>query len=158
MRFEEAAARAESLRQEIEHHTRRYFVDADPEISDAAFDALVRELEALETDFPVLRTPDSPTRRVGGAALEAFQTIPHTTPMLSLDNTYDEEELRDFDTRVRRFLGTQDPIDYVVELKIDGVAVALRYEDGSFARGPRVPGRTAGRRSGGGALAPWIRL
>jgi DNA ligase (NAD+) len=135
MRSEPAAARARALRQQIHHHARRYFVDADPEISDAAYDELVRELEALEARFPELVTPDSPTQRVAGRPIDAFETVPHAVPMLSLQNTYDEQELREFDARVRRFLGDESPVDYVVELKIDGVAVALRYEGGAFVRG-----------------------
>jgi len=120
----------------IRYHARRYYADADPEISDAAYDALLRELEELEAAFPDLVTVDSPTQRVGGSPLEEFTSVVHEAPMLSLQNTYDEGELRDFDGRVRRFLGLDDrPIDYVVELKIDGVAIALRYRDGLFTQG-----------------------
>jgi len=131
----EAERRAARLREQIVHHARRYYVDADPEISDAAYDRLVRELEGLEAAFPDLVTPDSPTQRVGGEPLERFETVVHSTAMLSLQNTYDESELREFDQRVQRFLGTTEPTDYVVELKIDGVAIALRYVGGVFVRG-----------------------
>lgn len=130
-----AAQRAESLRRTIVYHARRYYADADPEISDAAYDLLLRELEAIEAAFPDLVTPDSPTQRVGGEPIEGFATLPHSAPMLSLQNGYDEEEVREFDARVRRFLGIDAPIDYAVELKIDGVAVALRYRDGAFDQG-----------------------
>lgn len=132
-----AEARARELREQIRHHDRRYHVDADPEISDAAYDALVRELDSIEAAFPDLVTPDSPTQRVGGEPLPEFRQVIHESPMLSLQNTYDEQELREFDGRVRRFLGLSaaEPIDYVVELKIDGVAIALRYRDGVFVQG-----------------------
>jgi DNA ligase (NAD+) len=131
----ETDRRARALREQIAYHARRYYTDADPEISDAAYDALLRELDAIERAHPDLITPDSPTQRVGGEPLERFETVAHSTAMLSLQNTYDEAELRDFDARVQRFLGVDEAIDYVVELKIDGVAIALRYADGIFDRG-----------------------
>jgi DNA ligase (NAD+) len=124
------------LRDEIRHHEERYYVHDDPEISDAAFDALMKELEALEAEHPDLVTPDSPTQRVGGRAVEGFATAAHLQPMLSLDNAYSEEELRAFDERVRKALGTgDDPVDYVAELKIDGLSIALTYQDGVLVRG-----------------------
>ncbi len=135
MKRREAADRARTLRETISHHARRYYVDADPEISDAAYDALLRELEEIEGHFPDLVTPDSPTQRVGDEPISGFKAVLHAAPMLSLQNTYDEGELREFDARVRRFLGSDDPPEYVVELKIDGVAIALRYEDGLFVQG-----------------------
>src|SRR5204862_4702243 len=109
----------------------------DPEISDEAFDALVKELEALEAAHPDLVTADSPTQRVGGRAVEGFATAEHLQPMLSLDNAYSEEELRGFDERVRRGIGLTDetPVEYVAELKIDGLSIALTYVDGVLARG-----------------------
>jgi DNA ligase (NAD+) len=131
----EADRRARALREQIAYHGRRYYTDADPEISDAAYDALLRELDAIERARPDLITPDSPSQRVGGEPLERFETVAHSTAMLSLQNTYDETELREFDARVRRFLGLDEAIDYVVELKIDGVAIALRYAEGIFDRG-----------------------
>jgi DNA ligase (NAD+) len=129
------AARAAALRQLIRHHNHRYYVDAEPEVSDREYDALVHELETLERAHPELDDPDSPTHRVGGAPLEEFATIVHRVPMLSLQNTYDEAEVREFDARVRRLLDLAQPPAYVVELKIDGVAIALHYEAGRFARG-----------------------
>lgn len=129
------AERADWLRHEIRRHEELYYVHANPEISDTAFDALMRELENLETEHPELLTPDSPTQRVGGRAVEAFATVEHLLPMLSLDNAYDEEELRAFDERVRRGLETSGPVDYVTELKIDGLSIALTYEDGRLVRG-----------------------
>lgn len=125
---------AEKLRKAIERHNFLYYSKAAPEISDVEFDALLRELQDLEEKFPELRTPDSPTQRVGGAPLEGFAQVTHEVPMLSIDNTYNEEELREFDARVRRGLEGDEP-EYVVELKVDGVAISLLYEDGRFVRG-----------------------
>lgn len=107
----------------------------DPEISDAEFDALVNELKALEAAHPDLVTLDSPTQRVGGRAAEGFATVEHLRPMLSLDNAYSDAELRAFDERVQRGLGVAGPVAYVAELKIDGLSVALTYEDGRLVRG-----------------------
>jgi DNA ligase (NAD+) len=133
------AARISHLREEIRHHEERYYVHADPEITDDQFDALVRELEALEREHPDLVTPDSPTQRVAGRPVEGFETAEHLEPMLSLDNAYSEDELRAFDDRVRRgagpLLGPDQPADYVAELKIDGLSIALTYEDGALVRG-----------------------
>ncbi|MFN8177349.1 MAG: NAD-dependent DNA ligase LigA [bacterium] len=126
--------RARELAEEIRRHERLYFVEAKPEISDLDFDLLVKDLEALEAQFPELRTPDSPTQRVGGAPIEGFEAVTHGVPMLSLANTYSEDEVRDFDRRVREGLGG-DPFRYHVELKFDGVAVSLLYREGLFARG-----------------------
>lgn len=122
-----------SLCAEIERHNRLYYVEAHPEISDFDYDALLRRLIALEEEFPALRTPDSPSQRVGGAPIKGFETVEHTVPMLSIDNTYSEAELREFDARVRRGLGGEAAA-YAVELKIDGVAMSLRYEQGMLAR------------------------
>ncbi len=129
------AARVAALRQSIRHHNRRYYVDGEPQISDREYDALVRELEALERAHPELDDPDSPTHRVGGEPLEGFATVLHRVPMLSLQNTYDEAEVREFDARVRRLLDLARSPAYVVELKIDGIAIALHYERGRFVRG-----------------------
>jgi len=125
-------ARYDKLRAEVEHHSRLYYVEARTEISDGEFDALLRDLEALETEWPALRTPDSPTMRVGGAPLGYFETVTHRVPMLSIGNTYNETEIREFDARVKQRLDGDLPT-YVVELKLDGVAISLRYEAGSFA-------------------------
>ncbi|MBP1633509.1 MAG: ligase LigA [Acidobacteria bacterium] len=130
------AERIAALRSRIRHHEERYYVLNDPEISDAEFDALMDELEALERDHPGLVTPDSPTQRVGGRPVEGFATVEHGTPMLSLDNAYSEDEVRAFDERARRGLGTGDAsLPYVAELKIDGLSMSLTYEDGALARG-----------------------
>jgi DNA ligase (NAD+) len=123
------------LRDEIRRHEELYYVHATPEISDTDFDQLMRELQALETAHPELVTPDSPTQRVGGRPVEGFMTVEHLAPMLSLDNAYNETELRAFDDRVRRGLDTADPVTYVAELKIDGLSIALTYEDSSLVRG-----------------------
>ncbi len=130
-----AAERIEQLRTEIRRHEELYYVQASPEISDTEFDALMRELQALEAAHPELITPDSPTQRVSGRPVEGFATVEHMTAMLSLDNAYDEGELRAFDERVRRGLDTHDPVTYVAELKIDGLSIALTYDDGRLVRG-----------------------
>jgi len=128
MAFDAAKARIEALRTEIAYHNRRYHELDAPEISDFAYDALMRELLALERTYPQLVTPASPSQRVGGAAAEGFRKVRHVTPMLSLSNAYSPQDMREFDRRVREIAG--DDVRYVCELKIDGLAVALRYEDG----------------------------
>ncbi len=129
------ARRVDQLRQEIRRHEELYYVQAAPEISDAQFDALMNELKTLEAQHPELRTPDSPTQRVGGRPAEGFATVEHLQPMLSLDNAYDEADLRAFDERVRKGLGLEMSPTYVAELKIDGLSIALTYEDGRLVRG-----------------------
>ena len=129
------AERVQQLRDEIRRHEELYYVDANPEISDAEFDALMNELKALEGAHPALVTPDSPTQRVGGRPAEGFATVEHLQPMLSLDNAYNEEELRAFDERVRKGLDIEQSPAYVAELKIDGLSMALTYEDGRLVRG-----------------------
>ena len=119
---EQTRKRIEQLRRELEHHNRRYYIDAAPEISDRDYDRLLKELEDLETAYPDLVTPDSPTQRVGGAPLAAFQPVTHNVPMMSLANTYDVEELGDFEQRLQRLL-PDDSYSFVVEPKVDGVAV-----------------------------------
>jgi len=123
------------LRDEIRHHEERYYVLSDPEISDEAFDALIRELEALEREHPDLVTSDSPTQRVAGRAVDGFKTAEHLRPMLSLDNAYSEDELKAFDERVRRGAGEDAAVGYVAELKIDGLSIALTYTDGVLTHG-----------------------
>jgi DNA ligase (NAD+) len=130
---DEIAARVDALRQEIEEHNRRYFVEDAPSVSDAEFDALVRELRALEAEFPELVTPDSPTQKVGGAASALFAPVEHRLPMMSLDNAFDLDELRAWGRRVERGLGQSD-IGFVCELKIDGFAISLTYENGRYVR------------------------
>ena len=128
------ARRIQELRTEIRRHERLYYVDAAPQVSDAEYDRLYRELVDLESAHPDLVTVDSPTRRVGGEPSADFPAVAHRVPMLSLDNTYSEEELRDFEGRIVRQLGA-GPFDYVAELKIDGLSMALHYEDGVLVRG-----------------------
>lgn len=136
----EALREIEKLREQINHHNYCYYVLAKPEISDAEFDLLLRRLSDLENKYPELITPDSPTQRVGGQPLEGFKQITHEKQMMSLDNTYSEDDLSDFDRKVRQSAGSQI---YLVQQKIDGVAVSLRYEDGVFVRGlTRGDGRT----------------
>jgi DNA ligase (NAD+) len=124
----------ESLREEIRHHEYRYYVLDDPEINDAEFDRLMNQLKKLEAAHPELVTPDSPTQRVGGKPREGFVKLAHSIPMLSLDNAYSEEELRDWERRVHELSGRKQ-VEYVCELKLDGMSLALRYEDGKLARG-----------------------
>jgi DNA ligase (NAD+) len=128
--------RITELRQLIRHHEEQYYLHSAPEIADAEFDALLHELEQLEADNPDLVTLDSPTQRVGGRLVEGFATVEHKAPMLSLDNAYNEDELRAFDERVRKGAGVGDAvIAYVAEMKIDGLSIALTYEDGRLVRG-----------------------
>jgi DNA ligase (NAD+) len=124
----------EALREKIRHHEYLYYVLDAPEISDAQFDQLMNELKKLEADSPELITPDSPTQRVGGKPREGFVKAPHSSPMLSLDNTYSEDELRNWERRVHELSGRED-IDYVCELKLDGMSLALHYERGQLVRG-----------------------
>ncbi len=127
-------AKAESLREQIREHEYRYYVLDDPKISDAEFDRLMNELKALEAAHPELVPLDSPTQRVGGKPREGFVKVAHSTPMLSLDNAYSEDELRSWERRVHDLSGRTD-IEYVCELKLDGMSLALRYEGGKLVRG-----------------------
>src|SRR6185369_2749979 len=144
----EAVAKIEKLREEIRHHEHRYYVLDDPEISDAEYDRLVNELKALEAEHPELVTPDSPTQRVGGKPREGFVKVQHSSPMLSLDNAYNEQELRDWARRVDELSGDKN-VEYVCELKLDGLSMALRYS--TEGDGKRAGGPTALRAENGGA-------
>jgi DNA ligase (NAD+) len=124
----------EALRDQIRHHEYRYYLLDDPEITDAQFDQLMIELKAIEAGHPALITPDSPTQRVGGKPREGFLKAPHSSPMLSLDNTYNVDDLRNWERRVHELAGRAD-IEYVCELKLDGMSLALHYEDGKLVRG-----------------------
>jgi DNA ligase (NAD+) len=128
-----AIARIEELRRLLNKYNYEYHVLDNPSVPDAEYDRLMQELIALEEQYPELKTKDSPSQRVGGQALDAFQKVEHRTPMLSLANAFNEGDLRDFDRRVRQEVG--DDVAYVCELKIDGLAVSLRYEDGYFVQG-----------------------
>ena len=129
----DAASRVEELRRLVEHHTERYYLLDDPEISDAEFDGLVRELRALEEAHPELRTEESPTQKVGGRASTAFAEVRHRVPMMSLDNAFSFEELVAWGKRMERYIS--EHVDYVCELKIDGIACSLLYEGGRYVRG-----------------------
>jgi DNA ligase (NAD+) len=131
----QANKKIEKLREEINFHNYRYYVLDDPVVSDAKYDRLMRELENLELQFPRLKTPTSPTQRVGAPPLEKFEEVRHTLPMLSLANAFEEEEVKEFDGRVKRFLESSRDIEYCTELKMDGVAVELIYENGHFTTG-----------------------
>ena len=126
--------RLDSLRDKIRYHEHRYYVLDDPEISDGEFDKLMDQLKKLESEHPELITPDSPSQRVGGKAREGFVKVRHSSPMLSLDNTYNEEELRGWERRVHELSGRKD-VEYVCELKLDGMSLALHYEEGHLVRG-----------------------
>src|SRR5688572_27829619 len=133
------AQRIKQLRDEINHHSHLYYIDARPEISDREFDRLLQELIELERDNPEFITPDSPTQRVGGDVQDELKPVRHAVPMMSIDNTYNEDEVRAFDERVRRGLNGggaggngAGQVAYVLEPKIDGTSISLRYEDGQL--------------------------
>src|ERR1700735_3699054 len=128
------SGRIEKLRETLRHHEYLYYVLDQPKLTDAEYDALMRELRDAEAEHPELLTADSPTQRVGGKPREGFVKVAHSSPMLSLDNTYNEEELRAWERRVHELSGRRD-VDYVCELKLDGMSLALIYEDGKLVRG-----------------------
>ena len=135
MANKDVAKEMSELRSELNRHNYLYYVEAQPEISDREFDKMMARLTELESEHPELASPDSPTQRVGGQPIEGFATVRHAVPMLSIDNTYSYGELREWDVRVRKGLNANEPVRYVVELKVDGVAVSLRYERGKFVLG-----------------------
>ena len=135
----EARKRIAELRDQIRHHDHLYFVEARSEISDRQYDRLYAELKGLEAEHPDLVTPDSPTQRASGEPLKEFKSVRHTVPMMSLDNTYSIEELRAFDARVHKLL-PDEKVEYVLEPKIDGVSISVRYD----GRGQLVVGATRG--------------
>ena len=126
--------RIDNLRREIEYHNYKYYIEANPELTDLEFDRLFDELKSLEKEYPELIKPDSPTQRVGGGPIEGFRQVQHEVPMLSIENTYNEDEVREFDHRIQRLLEGNTP-GYIVEHKIDGVSASLVYENGVFAFG-----------------------
>src|SRR5689334_16849143 len=134
MNASEAKTRHAELADEIRRHDHAYYVLAQPSITDQQYDRLYHELIDLEKQFPDLITSDSPTQRVGGQPLKAFKPVKHIVPMLSLDNTYSQEELREFVNRVQRLLPKEE-LDWMVEPKVDGVAINLRYQNGVFTCG-----------------------
>src|SRR6058998_3199030 len=131
---DKAGKEIEHLREELRHHEHLYYVLDQPGITDAEYDALMRKLSDLETAHPELITPDSPTQRVGGKPREGFVKARHSSPMLSLDNAYSEEELRDWERRVHELTGRSD-VEYMCELKLDGMSLALLYSGGQLERG-----------------------
>jgi DNA ligase (NAD+) len=135
MATEALKKRVEKLQEEIEYHNYRYYVLDQPEIPDAQYDRLMRELEKIEEEYPELRSPNSPTQRVGAPPLEEFEIVRHSIPMLSLANAFDESEAKDFDKRVKKILGSAADVGYVAEPKLDGLAVELVYERGQFVVG-----------------------
>ena len=151
MTSDQAKARHAQLAEEISRHDHAYYVLAQPTISDRDYDRLYHELLDLEKEFPALVTPDSPSQRVGGTPLKEFKPVQHVLPMLSLDNTYSQEELRDFVARVQRIL-PNETLDWMVEPKVDGVAISLRFDKGSF-----TVGATRGDGSTGDDITPNLR-
>ncbi len=139
----QARERAERLRRDIEHHNYRYYVLDDPEISDAEYDRLFRELQDLERDYKGIATPDSPTQRVGAAPLKEFASVTHRVPMLSLNNAFSEDEVAAFDRRMREGLD-EESVEYSAEPKFDGLAISLRYENGRFVQGATRGDGTSG--------------
>ncbi len=133
--LEQVRQRIEALRKLINYHNYRYYVLDDPEIPDSEYDRLMRELQALEEAHPEFITPDSPTQRVGAEPLKEFGEVRHKVPMLSLENAFSDEELREFDARVHKLLGVEAPIEYAAEPKLDGLAVSLKYEHGVLVQG-----------------------
>ena len=132
MQFEKARDRAEQLRNELNYHSHKYYVEDSPEIEDYEYDMLQRELAAIEKEYPELITPDSPTQRVGGSAEGMFEPVVHAVPLESLQDAFGIEEVRAFDSRIKAMF---PDAEYVVEPKIDGLSVALEYENGVFVRG-----------------------
>src|ERR1051326_8056925 len=132
MNIDQARKRVEQLSKEIDEHNYRYYVQDNPSVSDFEFDKLLEELIKLEKEFPELLSPNSPSQRVGGTITKTFKTVKHKYPMLSLGNTYSEEELRDFDERIRK--GLHEKFEYVCELKYDGVSISLTYVNGELVQ------------------------
>ena len=151
MTSDQAKARHAQLAEELRRHDHAYYVLAQPTVSDRDYDRLYHELLDLEKQFPALVTPDSPSQRVGGTPLKEFKPVQHVLPMLSLDNTYSQQELRDFVARVQRIL-PNETLDWMVEPKVDGVAISLRYDKGSF-----TVGATRGDGSTGDDITPNLR-
>ena len=131
----QAAKKVAQLSKELEHHNYLYYIENKPEISDSEFDALLKELKSIESLYPELIKPDSPTQRVGGAVAKGFNSVPHRMPMMSIDNVSDEQGAYDFDTRVKRVLGIDSDIEYIAEPKFDGVSASLTYDRGLFTQG-----------------------
>ena len=131
---EEIKNRIQKLRALIVKHNELYYVQDKPEIEDSAYDSLLEELRRLEDANPSLKTPDSPTNKVGGRPLSKFKKVPHKVPQWSFNDAFSEEDIRDFDKRVKKFFKTEKNIDYVCELKIDGLKVVFEYENGILKR------------------------
>lgn len=142
MDIHEARKRVQELHEKLNRYGYEYYVLDRPSVPDAEYDRLMQELIHLEEQFPELRTPTSPTQRVGGEVLDGFDKVEHRTPMLSLQDAFNEQDLRDFDRRIRQAIG--DDFAYVCELKIDGLAVSLRYENGVFVQGATRGNGTVG--------------
>jgi DNA ligase (NAD+) len=134
----------QELRDQLRHHEHLYYVEDSPQLTDAQYDALMNRLKKIEEEHPDLVTPDSPTQRVGGKPKEGFTKMPHSRPMLSLDNAYNEEELRAWEQRVRDALPSTETVRYVCELKLDGLSLALHYGPGANGAAHLERGLTRG--------------
>src|ERR1700685_522019 len=152
IKTEKPQAEVEQLREQINRHNYRYYVLDDPEVSDAEYDRMMRQLETLEREHPELLTPESPTQRVGAKPSEKFAVVVHRKMMLSLANAMDPEEMVEFDQRIKRFLKNDRDVEYVAEVKLDGLAIELVYEDGRL-----VAGSTRGDGVNGEDVTPNIR-
>ncbi|RLB71888.1 MAG: DNA ligase (NAD(+)) LigA, partial [Deltaproteobacteria bacterium] len=133
--FKAAQQQHQELAQQLHHHNYQYHTLDQPEISDAEYDQLMQQLLAIENQYPELATPESPSQRVGSTPLEGFTEATHASPMLSLENAFNGEDLKSFDSRIKRFLAQTDDLEYICEPKLDGVAVALTYQQGKLIRG-----------------------
>ena len=156
LRNDDIARKIETLREKIRHHEHLYYVLDQPEISDAEFDRLMQQLKQLEAEHPELLTSDSPSQRVGGKPREGFVKVPHSSPMLSLDNAYNEQELRDWERRVRELSG-REGIEYVCELKLDGLSMALHYAPDDHGKSKIILGITRGDGSVGEDVTPNVK-
>src|SRR6056297_515899 len=132
MNSEQAEKKIAELRRELHKHNHRYYVLSDPQISDYEFDMMLKELQKLESEFPQFEDPNSPTKRVGGDITSKFIKVKHKYPMLSLSNTYNFDEIKEWEQRIKK--GTEQDIEYVCELKYDGVAIGITYVDGKLER------------------------
>ncbi|MCI5144495.1 MAG: NAD-dependent DNA ligase LigA, partial [Candidatus Electrothrix sp. AR3] len=135
MESQQAEERLQELREQLEYHAHRYYVLDEPVIADVAYDRMFRELLELEEQFPALLTPDSPSQRVGGVVLDRFMESKHVQPMLSLDNVFDGQELQGFEDKIHRYLQGGEPLTWLAEPKLDGLAVELIYAKGLLVEG-----------------------
>jgi len=142
--FKSAQQQHQKLTQQLHHHNYRYHTLDQPEITDAEYDRLMQQLLEIEKQYPELVTPESPSQRVGSIPLEGFIEASHASPMLSLENAFNHQDLENFDIRIKRFLAREEDLEYICEPKLDGVAVALTYQQGKLIRGATRGNGTTG--------------